>query len=207
MAPLSPLPVGLCRSFRRASVVLLALAALLLPRTVQAYHFFYIETPLPFPVAWRTLPIQAVLDVGPGTFRTDAAAALTTWNNVTTALDMFGAPTNAAVDFTGANYGTAWGLPGDGVFEVVCDADGTALAHFGLSTDDTLGYGPSQQAFIGGQGTITDGFFILNCVTPQSTTFNHRGTMVHELRRNGGGLGLAAICSGGGQGDALLIDV
>jgi acetyl-CoA C-acetyltransferase len=32
-------------------------------------------------------------------------------------------------------------------------------------------------------------------------------TMVHELRRNGGGLGLAAICSGGGQGDALLLDV
>ena len=33
------------------------------------------------------------------------------------------------------------------------------------------------------------------------------GTMVHELRRNGGGLGLVAICSGGGQGDALLIEV
>ena len=33
------------------------------------------------------------------------------------------------------------------------------------------------------------------------------GTMVHELHRNGGGLGLAAICSGGGQGDALLIEV
>jgi acetyl-CoA C-acetyltransferase len=32
-------------------------------------------------------------------------------------------------------------------------------------------------------------------------------TMVHELRRNGGGLGLAAICSGGGQGDAILIEV
>ena len=32
-------------------------------------------------------------------------------------------------------------------------------------------------------------------------------TMIHELRRNGGGLGLAAICSGGGQGDALLLDV
>jgi acetyl-CoA C-acetyltransferase len=30
-------------------------------------------------------------------------------------------------------------------------------------------------------------------------------TMIYELRRNGGGLGLAAICSGGGQGDALLI--
>jgi acetyl-CoA C-acetyltransferase len=33
------------------------------------------------------------------------------------------------------------------------------------------------------------------------------GTIVHELRREGGGLGLAAICSGGGQGDALLIEV
>ena len=32
-------------------------------------------------------------------------------------------------------------------------------------------------------------------------------TMINELRRNGGGLGLAAICSGGGQGDALLIEV
>jgi acetyl-CoA C-acetyltransferase len=33
------------------------------------------------------------------------------------------------------------------------------------------------------------------------------GTMIYELRRNGGGLGLAAICSGGGQGDALLVEV
>ncbi len=32
-------------------------------------------------------------------------------------------------------------------------------------------------------------------------------TLVHELRREGGGLGLAAICSGGGQGDALLLEV
>jgi acetyl-CoA C-acetyltransferase len=32
-------------------------------------------------------------------------------------------------------------------------------------------------------------------------------TMVHDLKRSGGGLGLAAICSGGGQGDALLIEV
>src|SRR4051794_7411849 len=32
-------------------------------------------------------------------------------------------------------------------------------------------------------------------------------TMIHELNRNGGGLGLAAICSGGGQGDAVLLEV
>jgi acetyl-CoA C-acetyltransferase len=33
------------------------------------------------------------------------------------------------------------------------------------------------------------------------------GTLVHELRRRGGGVGCAAICSGGGQGDALIIEV
>jgi acetyl-CoA C-acetyltransferase len=33
------------------------------------------------------------------------------------------------------------------------------------------------------------------------------GSLVHELRRNGGGLGLATICSGGGQGDAVLLEV
>ncbi|MFJ5623598.1 acetyl-CoA C-acetyltransferase [Peribacillus loiseleuriae] len=32
-------------------------------------------------------------------------------------------------------------------------------------------------------------------------------TLMHELKRRGGGLGLAAICSGGGQGDAILIEV
>jgi acetyl-CoA C-acetyltransferase len=31
--------------------------------------------------------------------------------------------------------------------------------------------------------------------------------LVHALRRRGGGLGVAAICSGGGQGDALLVEV
>jgi acetyl-CoA C-acetyltransferase len=33
------------------------------------------------------------------------------------------------------------------------------------------------------------------------------GTLVHELRRRGGGLGCAAICSGGGQGDAVIVRV
>ena len=31
--------------------------------------------------------------------------------------------------------------------------------------------------------------------------------VVHQLRRRGGGLGIAAICSGGGQGDAVLVRV
>jgi acetyl-CoA C-acetyltransferase len=33
------------------------------------------------------------------------------------------------------------------------------------------------------------------------------GAIVHELRRRGGGYGCAAICSGGGQGDAVILKV
>jgi acetyl-CoA C-acetyltransferase len=33
------------------------------------------------------------------------------------------------------------------------------------------------------------------------------GALVHELHRRGGGLGCAAICSGGGQGDAVILRV
>jgi len=33
------------------------------------------------------------------------------------------------------------------------------------------------------------------------------GSLLFELRRRGGGLGCAAICSGGGQGDALIVKV
>jgi acetyl-CoA C-acetyltransferase len=33
------------------------------------------------------------------------------------------------------------------------------------------------------------------------------GALVYELRRRGGGLGCAAICSGGGQGDAMIVEV
>jgi acetyl-CoA C-acetyltransferase len=32
-------------------------------------------------------------------------------------------------------------------------------------------------------------------------------TLAMELKRRGGGLGTAALCGGGGQGDALIISV
>ncbi|WP_163099589.1 acetyl-CoA C-acetyltransferase [Peribacillus alkalitolerans] len=32
-------------------------------------------------------------------------------------------------------------------------------------------------------------------------------TLMHELKRRGGGIGIAGICSGGGQGDAIMIEV
>jgi acetyl-CoA C-acetyltransferase len=30
-------------------------------------------------------------------------------------------------------------------------------------------------------------------------------TILHELRRRGGGVGAAALCGGGGQGDAIIL--
>ena len=33
------------------------------------------------------------------------------------------------------------------------------------------------------------------------------GTVIHELRRRGGGIGVAAICSGAAQGDATVLEV
>ncbi len=32
-------------------------------------------------------------------------------------------------------------------------------------------------------------------------------TLCYELKRRGGGIGIAAICSGGGQGDAIMVEV
>jgi len=32
-------------------------------------------------------------------------------------------------------------------------------------------------------------------------------TLIYELRRRGGGIGLAAICGGGAQGDAMLLEI
>ncbi|MGO4422478.1 acetyl-CoA C-acyltransferase, partial [Streptomyces sp. MCAF7] len=32
-------------------------------------------------------------------------------------------------------------------------------------------------------------------------------TLVHELRRRGGGVGVAAMCAGGGMGSALVVEV
>jgi acetyl-CoA C-acetyltransferase len=30
-------------------------------------------------------------------------------------------------------------------------------------------------------------------------------TILHELKRRGGGVGAAALCGGGGQGDAIIV--
>ena len=95
---------------RVACRVALALALFLLPHRATAYQFIYEGT---LPVAWRSLPVPFIADVNPTsvpTFQTTVSSAFTVWNNVATARNIFGAVTNSTVDFTGANFRTAWGV-------------------------------------------------------------------------------------------------
>ena len=176
-------PLALRRVICALAVVL---AACVLPNPVAAYQFIYeLSGGTHLPVAWRSLPVPMILDLNPAAapnFRTTATSAFAVWNNVTTARDIFGTSTNSAVDFTGANFLTAWGVmpaDGDSVHEIVCDADGSALAAVGSA--GALGRAMRQHRVVGGEAQIVDGLFILNCQTPQSANFNHLGTMVHEL--------------------------
>lgn len=167
---------------RVACSVALALTLFLLPHNAGAYQFIY-EAGLP--VAWRSLPVPFIADVNPTsvpTFQGTVTSAFQVWNNVASAQDIFGTVTNSTVDFTGANFGTAWGVmpaEGDANHEIVCDVDGTALAAVGSA--GALGRAMRQHRIVGGVAHIVDGLFILNCQTPQSANFNHLGTMVHEL--------------------------
>lgn len=167
---------------RVACSVALALSLFLLPHNAGAYQFIY-EAGLP--VAWRSLPVPFIADMNPAsvpTFQTTVTSAFNVWNNVATAQNIFGTVTNSTVDFTGANFGTAWGVmpaEGDANHEIVCDVDGTALAAVGSA--GALGRAMRQHRIVGGVAHIVDGLFILNCQTPQSANFNHLGTMVHEL--------------------------
>ncbi|HUE84834.1 MAG TPA: hypothetical protein VMO26_02040, partial [Vicinamibacterales bacterium] len=163
-----------------------ALAVAGLPHPVAAYHFFYIRSPLPLPTAWRAV-VTPIIDNDSAIFQTTSQTAMDRWNDVATAKDMFGTATMSAVNFTGDNYLTAWGMPDDGKFEFVCDSDGSVLTKLGLSAG-TLGFAPTIAAVIGGQGAIIDGYAVLNCAVAESANYNWLATMVHEL---GHALGLA----------------
>jgi hypothetical protein len=170
----------------------MTIAAIALPAPLAAYHFFTVASGASkLPVAWRNLPVTFIVDKNPVTFQTTVQNAFNVWNNVATAKQIFGTITLSTDDLTSANYQTAggWGfLTGDGKQEVVCDSTGTALANLGLSATTTLGYGPRRSEVVGGQGAITDAFFILNCSVAENPNFNYLGTMVHEL---GHDIGLA----------------
>jgi acetyl-CoA C-acetyltransferase len=68
-----------------------------------------------------------------------------------------------------------------------------------LSTIDLLGADPDRFNVQG--GAVAFGHPI------GASGARRVGTLVHQLRRRGGGIGLAAICSGAAQGDAMLIEV
>lgn len=169
---------------RRHAITIVA-AALLSSWAVDTsgYHLFQLASGSGFvPVRWQSTGIVFQADTdGPAgsSFQTLAATATSTWNAVVDALDVFGAPTLSAVNFSGANINTAWGnLTGDGAYEFVYDADGTALTALGLDPASINGFGPTRRVLVGSNGVIDDAFFI---VTGTRTNFDLQSTLVHEL--------------------------
>ncbi len=74
-----------------------------------------------------------------------------------------------------------------------------AFASVALASIDTLGIAPERVNVNG--GAIALGHPI------GASGARIIGALVLELRRRGGGIGCAAICSGGGQGDAIVVEV
>ena len=144
------------------------------------------------PNRWQALPIPITVDNGPTDISAEIGTAVATWNDVATAQAVWGTPTQAvdgtgaALDFTAANMGTAWGnLSGDGSHEVVFDEDGTALTALGLAPESVNGFGPSRKRVSGGVAVIDDMYLLIN---GSRADFDRRATEVHEL---GHTLGLA----------------
>jgi len=74
-----------------------------------------------------------------------------------------------------------------------------AFAAVGIHSARELGIGPDQL-------NVNGGAIALGHPVGMSGT-RIVLTLAHELRRRGGGIGAAALCGGGGQGDALIITV
>ncbi|HET9691716.1 MAG TPA: acetyl-CoA C-acetyltransferase [Acidimicrobiales bacterium] len=72
-----------------------------------------------------------------------------------------------------------------------------AFAAVALGSSDDLGLSPDVVNVNGGAVALGH---------PIGASGNRLAlTLLHELRRRGGGLGVAALCGGGGQGDALVV--
>ncbi len=74
-----------------------------------------------------------------------------------------------------------------------------AFASVALNTIKTLGIDPERVNVHG--GAVALGHPI------GASGARLVGTLVHQLQRAGGGIGVATICSGGGQGDAMVLEV
>jgi acetyl-CoA C-acetyltransferase len=74
-----------------------------------------------------------------------------------------------------------------------------AFASVALTSANRLGIDPAQVNALG--GAVALGHPI------GASGARIVASVIHQLRKRGGGLGVAAICSGGGQGDAVLVKV
>ncbi len=74
-----------------------------------------------------------------------------------------------------------------------------AFASISLNTIKTLGIDPDRVNVQG--GAVALGHPV------GASGARLVGTLVHQLGRTGGGIGVATICSGGGQGDAMVLEV
>jgi acetyl-CoA C-acetyltransferase len=74
-----------------------------------------------------------------------------------------------------------------------------AFASIALNTIKTLGIDPDRVNCLG--GAVALGHPV------GASGARLVGTLVHQLGRAGGGIGVATICSGGGQGDAMVLEV
>ncbi|HET6916714.1 MAG TPA: acetyl-CoA C-acetyltransferase [Acidimicrobiales bacterium] len=91
----------------------------------------------------------------------------------------------------------ALGKAGLGVGDVSVFEFNEAFAAVALASIDDLGISPEIVNPNGGAVALGH---------PIGASGNRLAlTILHELRRRGGGLGVAALCGGGGQGDALVV--
>ena len=165
--------------FKNYSAFALSALLLLAPVPGAAYHFFYLQSGSTYvPVKWTNFPVDFKIDSGPTSISAEMAAARTAWNSITTAKDVIGNLSAAGVDYTAANFGTAWGKAGDGQQEVVLDEDGSIISLLGGKPGMINGFGMTYKRVAGGRGEIYDAFLLLN---GSRTNFDRQSTEVHEM--------------------------
>jgi hypothetical protein len=173
----------------RRTLVLAAVLALVAAPSAGGYgHLGEQVGSQVLPQHWPSslLPINLTVDGGPTNLLTEVNTAMTTWNNVGTAQNVFGTAALSPDDFTKASYLTNWGkLNGDGKQEVVVDEDGSILRDFDLAPASINGFGLSGGVIHSGQAEIQDMFLLIN---GSRLNFDRQATELHEL---GHTLGLA----------------
>ena len=98
-----------------AAIAALATVLLALTAAPASAYQYLSDDEGPPPSHWLQLPLPLTIDNGPTDVSGEIADATATWNSVTTAKDPWGTLTKAVdasgnpVDFTSANFGTAWG--------------------------------------------------------------------------------------------------